>query len=250
MKPWLNADLRLIIESPGSLNVKSLPAGPWHMARDEALLLTASRPTLRIYVWPQEEATLGYFTPTTDAAGVRAATRRISGGGLVNHRSHSQLTYSLVLPKDSLELSTPEIYCSMHGAIMGALVEADQGLKAQLRLHDATVPGKSGPCFVAPVAGDLMLGNRKIAGAAQRKQAWALLQQGVVELECLPEHLQNGFISSWVAKIAGPVLPQPWKSFESAIAEEIFALRQHFELEDSLHPLLAKLRTMRTCYAV
>ena len=70
-----------------------------NMAIDEALLGSATKPTLRFYGWMRPSLSFGYFGRYDDAAregGSRDLVRRWTGGGIVLHGN--DLTYSLVIP--------------------------------------------------------------------------------------------------------------------------------------------------------
>ena len=149
------------------------------MAIDEALLVRAECPTLRIYRWREEAVSLGYFDHFDEAARLAAGrpmVRRWTGGGLVEHGP--DFTYTLVVPRTDcfLRHSAPESYRLIHAAIARWLAAA--GIAAEMTASpDRKI---SSACFANLVPSDLETGGAKIAGAAQRRTRWGLLHQGSI----------------------------------------------------------------------
>lgn len=160
------------------------------MALDEALLESAAAdgaPTLRFYAWEQPTLSLGYFQAHSDRqrhAASRNCTlvRRASGGGAILH--DDELTYSLTLPPDmSRRLSPERLYRTVHGALIESLSEL--GVTATLygcgaaektcRRGQAAEPFL---CFQRRAPGDVLVGEVKIAGSAQRRRGGAALLHG------------------------------------------------------------------------
>ncbi len=171
-----------------------------NMAIDEALLEEATLPVLRFYRWRRPALSFGYFGRFAEAsreAGDRELVRRWTGGGSVPHGE--DLTYSLVTP-----IATPAaaaapkmIYAALHTAIRDALVEENiaAGLAA------AAAPKISDACFANPVADDVLLNGRKIAGAAQRRTRQGFLHQGSIQLPNLPQSFSDRFARILAAEI-------------------------------------------------
>jgi len=162
-----------------------------NMAVDEALLETASAPSLRFYRWRRPSLSVGYFGSFADAAAEeprREIVRRWTGGGLVRHGS--DLTYSIILP--SKDASRPQgsraIYRQIHEAIRQAI--SGQG---NVVLASKDAPKVSDACFANPVVADLLADGHKIAGAAQRRTRAGLLHQGSIQYEALPQDFQDAF---------------------------------------------------------
>ena len=156
---------------------------PENMAWDEALLLSASRlgtPLLRFYAWTQPAATFGYFQHYRDIEGMtvlRPLIRRPTGGGLVPH--DADWTYSLIIPPTDpwYALSAVESYRQMHHWICAAF----QHLGATTELAPTCRRKTIGQCFVGAEKFDVIQGERKIAGAAQRRTRDGLLIQGSIQ---------------------------------------------------------------------
>jgi len=180
------------------------------MAVDEALLASAATSgiaTLRFYAWSEPTLSLGYFQAADDRAQHPAScdcplVRRSSGGGAILH--DRELTYSVALPQRDIRSSASgELVTLFHQALAEAL--AAFGIAAELfdrnaaRSQEALDPGsligrlQTCPtnvepflCFQRRSCGDLLRGQEKIAGSAQRRRRGAVLQHGSVLLERSP----------------------------------------------------------------
>lgn len=159
--------------------------GQHNMAADEALLDSAcgGQASLRFYGWSEPTVSLGYFQPhvllMNDKRLARLPfVRRPTGGDAILH--HFELTYALALPAGN-QWYGPEPWLSrMHGIIAEALA----GFDVAAQLCTETSPGKFQGllCFQHLIAGDVVIGESKIAGSAQRKRRGALLQHGSILL--------------------------------------------------------------------
>jgi lipoate-protein ligase A len=167
----------------------ALSDGPGNMAADEALLQTAigGIASFRLYGWTEPTLSLGYFQP----AGLREAdpllatlpfVRRCTGGETLVH--HYELTYALALPSGGeWQPRNPPWLCRMHGIIATALAALSIGgvscARAEKKVGDVL-------CFLHQTSGDLLCGEAKVVGSAQRKQRGALLQHGAILLAQSP----------------------------------------------------------------
>jgi lipoate-protein ligase A len=185
------------------------------MALDESLLQRAAEggpATLRLYEWSEPTLSLGYFQdyvernthePSRDCAVVRRAT----GGGAILH--DRELTYSIALPSSHrLSRRAGDLYRAVHESIIAVLSEL--GVEARLSKCqpecirddvpiDTAIVGCGMPksdsldplakpflCFARRCPGDVLIGNTKVAGSAQRRRRGAVLQHGSILLECSP----------------------------------------------------------------
>ena len=153
------------------------------MAVDEWLLETVVRPTLRVYGWAGEWASVGYFGDLEEAKRKipdRKWVRRWTGGGTVDHAD--DWTYSVVVPVECpmARMRGGESYRLLHEALATAL--ANEGLGVELAMD--TGDAAQSLCFRNPVPHDLMESGRKIAGAGQRRTRRGLLHQGSVAGRC------------------------------------------------------------------
>lgn len=153
---------------------KGTPA--WNMAVDEALLRLVKAPVLRLYEWDRPAVSIGYFQSQRVVPSSREFVRRYTGGGLVDHES--DCTYTVILPKGHsiLSMSTTESYRQIHEAVAQTL----QKMKIPVVLAPCCDPDEKEACFQRAVKFDVVLGDSKLAGAAQRRTREGMLQQGSV----------------------------------------------------------------------
>jgi len=226
------------------------------MAVDEVLLDTAAADgqcTLRFYRWQEPTLSLGYFQTYADrwqhaASSGSAVVRRSSGGGAIMH--DRELTYSLAIPaRHPLAVDRLGCYRAIHLALIEAL--AQWGIEATLAAKPsppAPLPKGEGSCGMptlskgegSPVSaaqrepflcfqrrspGDVLVGDIKVAGSAQRRCRGAVLQHGSVllaqsaaapELAGLQELTGNAIsceqlIEAWLVRLAG-ALSATWQS--------------------------------------
>ncbi|NCG08202.1 MAG: hypothetical protein GWO81_01315 [Verrucomicrobia bacterium] len=170
-----------------------------NMAIDAALLSNLSPQTalFRHYGWTEPAATFGY---TQKWGAVKKLfpkeiqlCRRITGGGIVDHRN--DWTYSIHLPRSLKAGNAPptQLYLELHQNI-GKSLEAE-GVAYQLapcpRTCDSVDPStdsSASQCFIEASANDVLRPDAaKIAGAALKRTRDALLIQGSILRESLPE---------------------------------------------------------------
>jgi len=155
------------------------PAG--QMALDEALLLGARDPSLRLYRWAVPAATFGYAQRLADVrprAGALALVRRWTGGGIVIHGG--DLTLALAVPArfDFCRQKPVEIYHRIHSALLPALAEFFPGVRLAVPADCRIGPA----CFEAPAPDDILSGGVKICGGALRRGRHGILYQGSIAL--------------------------------------------------------------------
>jgi lipoate-protein ligase A len=163
--------------------------GAWNMAVDQALLATVNatgQPVLRFYRWSPATLSLGYFQSAAERAGhVASATcdlvRRVTGGGAILH--DLELTYSVCVPNSSrLSGQNQWLYQQVHGAVIEAL--GHWKIRPTIFADRERVDDKSRfLCFQRRSPGDLVVGDHKICGSAQRRVERAILQHGSILLE-------------------------------------------------------------------
>jgi len=162
-----------------------------NMATDEALLGYATVPSIRFYRWQSPALSFGYFGRFAEVASYaheRNLVRRWTGGGIVFHGD--DLTYSIVIPASdpAFAESSVSIYETIHRALRNALIAngepaklAKGGDAALRRPRTAQRAMPTNNCFTNPVQADVMLNDRKISGAAQRRTRAGLLHQGSIQ---------------------------------------------------------------------
>jgi lipoyl(octanoyl) transferase len=163
-----------------------------NMAVDEALLETATAPSLRLYLWRGPALSFGYFGSYADVASQhsdREIVRRWTGGGIVPHGD--DLTYSVIVPANHpfSAHSSLTIYSTLHEAIREAL--SKNGIEATLT--NSVSAKVSEDCFANAVRADVISEGRKIAGAAHRRSRQGLLHQGSIQKMNLPRRFSDDF---------------------------------------------------------
>ena len=172
--------------------------GPLNMALDEAMLLAAREPWMRVYQWIEPTISIG-FSQEMDRVqpGHRAwpLVRRWTGGGVVVH--DGDWTYTLAAPQGSAlcEMRAPDSYRFIHEMMVAALQAS--GIEGCTLQPESTSDGM-GVCFVEPAKFDVVWQGQKIAGAAQRRAKAGFLHQGTVQ----PLKVPQGFGPEFAAHLA------------------------------------------------
>lgn len=172
-----------------------------NMAVDATLLetLPADSALFRHYGWTEPSITIGYTQKYASVAEITdlecSICRRITGGGLVDHRN--DWTYALIFGHQLApqQLTANELYARIHGCIQSAL--AAQAVVTHAapcpRSCSTTSPARSSAeCFKAPVQHDLLNSDKqKLAGAAIKRTRRGLLIQGSIDRSKLPLHFDD-----------------------------------------------------------
>ena len=170
-----------------------------NMAIDASLLNSAPKKSavFRHYNWTEPTITFGYTQRINEIRTVAPDNlrlcRRITGGGIVDHRN--DWTYALILQfhLKAAQIPATELYKMIHHCIQQAL--ATQSIKTQLApcpracgQTPAKPPTGPSQCFVLPAANDVLHPDgKKIAGAAMKRTRQGLLIQGSINRSALPE---------------------------------------------------------------
>ncbi len=170
------------------------------MAVDEVLLDSASdgglsasdggRCSLRFYRWSRPTLSLGYFQKHAERAAHHASrdcalVRRQTGGGAIVH--DRELTYSFVLPSaHPLAADPTRLYILVHEALIAVLNRS--GVQAEICAAPAAISPDDQPflCFQRRAVGDILIGDSKVCGSAQRRRRGAILQHGSLLLAQSP----------------------------------------------------------------
>jgi lipoate-protein ligase A len=187
---------RFLFDHLDVINDSTSRSAALNMAIDEALLETATAPTIRFYRWDHPALSFGYFGKFDDVEKEkRDVVRRWTGGGIVFHGD--DLTYSIVIPVNDSAFgeSSMSIYEKVHRAIQvtvgsGAELEGRDAALRRPRTSQRDVP--TNQCFANPVRADVLWNGKKVAGAAQRRTRRGLLQQGSIQnVDLAPEFEKN-----------------------------------------------------------
>jgi lipoate-protein ligase A len=160
--------------------------GPVNMAFDHALAEAVSPGcgVVRIYGWApptvsfgRNEPALGFYDKDAAAAEGLAFVRRPTGGRAVLHAD--EVTYAVAVPVGAFG-GLRDTYLQINRGLVEGL--AGVGLQVEVAEGMASLPPDAGPCFQAPVSGEVMSGGRKLVGSAQVRMGRNLLQHGSVIL--------------------------------------------------------------------
>jgi lipoyl(octanoyl) transferase len=166
------------------------------MAVDEALLLDAAQsgqPTLRLYRWAPACLSFGRHEPARSRYDRDAierlgldVVRRPTGGRAVWH--DAEVTYAVAAPIAAFG-TLAESYHAIHARLAAAL----RGIEVPAELAPSGRPAGvgDGPCFAAPVGGEVVVGGKKVIGSAQLRQGSAFLQHGSILLDGSQDVIQS-----------------------------------------------------------
>ena len=163
------------------------------MAIDEAMLDFAEEQravVLRLYQWSEPTLSLGYFQRIAEREEHQPSrsltlVRRATGGGAIVH--HHDLTYALALPQSSADVgAAPAVYAAIHTAMVGWLNEMGLAARQWEDTYNLPTPATQASgssktsflCFHRRSTGDVVVGEHKVLGSAQRRSKEALLQHG------------------------------------------------------------------------
>ena len=196
------------------------------MALDETLLeLVAElgQPVLRFYGWTEPAATFGYFQKYADVelmTGLRPLLRRPTGGGLVPHKN--DWTYSVAFPPghEWYELNAEASYQRVHEWIRDAFAQ----LALTTELSPCCQKDMPGQCFIGAEKHDLLYGEKKIAGAAQRRNKHGLLIQGSVQPP--PPNMPRAEWQNAMKQVADKSWGVQWREFSKSPTPRVAELVQ------------------------
>lgn len=205
--------------------------------------------TLRIYSWKPKCITLGYsqemdrlideLTAKIDGWDI---VKRPTGGGIVFH-NEAEVTYSLVTEIDNPRL--PKGLVPSYRKLSEAIVFALRSVGVSAELQTSTPRQSSGLmpsnveasnfkaqnksksqnpnlCFAYPAEYEIVVGDKKIVGSAQKRGKKALLQQGSI------------FVRN-MADAEFELLKKPYKEYNAVSVEQVLGRKVGFkELSDAL----------------
>jgi lipoyl(octanoyl) transferase len=162
------------------------------MALDEALLRADPVvPTLRTYAFDPWTLSLGYFQeadPEIIAGALEggfSVVRRPTGGGAIFHGL--ELTYAVICPGDEpgFPRKVEGAYDVVHGILSMAMSDLGQDVVMRGSRELVSDTGRGADefwCFYNSTSFDLVLGDRKLVGSAQRRTGNGFLMHGSIPL--------------------------------------------------------------------
>ena len=200
------------------------------MAFDEALMARALQTgecVLRVYTWDRptlsfgrNQTALGAYDRQRIERRKIALVRRPTGGRAILH--HREVTYSVTAPTASLG-SLRESYERINRLLVYALSRL--GVDARVAVGSGRAPRPTAaPCFEQPVAGELSVNGRKLAGSAQWRDAGALLQHGSILVEDDQTAIAELLVGTWEPPPAPATLSESMGRVPAAgeVAEAMF----------------------------
>lgn len=153
-------------------------------------LATRRYPLLHLYDWAHPSATYGHFIAPekflameeVEARGLDLA-RRPTGGGIIFHTC--DLAFSLLMPAHDPAFSQQPLdnYIFVNERVKEAIFRFNGEKPELLPLEPLPLSSAcSSFCMAKPTKYDLMLGGKKVGGAAQRKTRFGYLHQGSIAL--------------------------------------------------------------------
>ena len=146
-------------------------------------------PTLHLYKWKGDSITYGHFIKTAhffDTANLRKnffeLGKRPTGGGIIFHSW--DYTFSLLVPSNYrlFSANTLDNYQWINQIVLEAIQEL---YPDPLSMYEKDVAYKGNTkyfCMAKPTIYDILLGQKKVVGAAQRRRRNGLLHQGSVSI--------------------------------------------------------------------
>ena len=144
-----------------------------------------SDPILRFYSWDRPSVSIGYFQHYDSLlAEDYTVIRRPTGGGIVFHEGN--MTYSIIIPRCHwfYQVSRRENYRIISTIILDSLSLFNiNGFLNREQEPTVSTEKNSQICFTNPAKFDVIVGDRKIAGAAQKRNRLGLLHQGCIAVD-------------------------------------------------------------------
>ncbi len=164
------------------------------MQQDQLLLdqmHEQDQPILHLYQWKNPSITYGHFIPVEKIIDLEKAqlkfgidiARRPTGGGIIFHLF--DYAFSFFLPSGNRMFSHHPIdnYAFVHQIVKKALLDLIEEKDMDLLYQNPEDSSSSRFfCMAKPTIYDLMVGSKKLAGAAQRKKKQGYLHQGSIAL--------------------------------------------------------------------
>lgn len=228
-----------------------------NMAIDQRLLEEAAdlrAPTIHLYEWKGLCATYGYFTKPEEylfmnqvQAHQLQLARRPTGGGIIFHIN--DLAFSVIIPSNhpKFSLNTLENYATINNAVIAALTNySHSSLQPNLYCNTENCQRKQPAqsrdkfCMARPTIYDVMVGEKKVGGAAQRRTKAGFLHQGSISIAMPPRVLleavlknENDIIYA-MEQHSYSLLPHPFSEKELPDARSSLKNQLIFALQNQL----------------
>ena len=158
------------------------------------------RPILHFYEWSTPCLTYGYFTnpslfldlESLNHYGLHTA-KRPTGGGIIFHLT--DFAFSVLIPANhpNFSLNTLDNYAFINRKIAKAITfltpQHETPTLFNEEGHECEGGACHGFCMAQPTQFDLMLGGKKVGGAAQRRTRHGFLHQGSISLFFPPKKM-------------------------------------------------------------
>jgi len=178
-----------------------------NMAQDVFLLQNLEHDphaVLHLYDWWGESATFGHFINPEEFFDLEAVKsrglaieKRPTGGGIIFHSF--DLTFSIAIPVGHplYSQNTLESYAKVNRQVIEAVSQFLQDKPKPALLQSEVATKHQRFCMAHPTKYDVLLGGKKVGGAAQRRTRFGLLHQGSISLirpcrELICAVLKNG----------------------------------------------------------
>lgn len=168
------------------------------MARDAHLLEQLpklSHPILHLYDWQGDSATYGCFIEPSAFLNMEHVqtmnlflAKRPTGGGIVFHIS--DFAFSVLIPANhpKFSINTLDNYALINQAVISTIQKIQKTMNPELLPVEAPPLDKHCQtfCMAKPTKYDVIVQNKKIGGASQRRTKFGLLHQGTISIALLP----------------------------------------------------------------
>ncbi|HDD64553.1 MAG TPA: lipoate--protein ligase family protein [Firmicutes bacterium] len=162
-----------------------------NMAIDEALFLSYFNkriPTFRIYGWKPYGFSIGYSQKTDEILDLEMCkrdniciVRRITGGSMIYHAN--EVTYSIVCSNS--DIGNPESVKKSYKVLTSFILRSYEkmGLSPKYAIDfGGRIRKRSSFCFMSQEDYDIVIGNRKIGGNAQKRRRDVILIHGSIPI--------------------------------------------------------------------
>lgn len=164
-----------------------------NMEIDKKLLESLEEPTIHFYEWEKSSATFGHFVDPAKYLNLEEVSlknldlvRRPTGGGIIFHIW--DFAFSVLLPTSSkyFSLSPLKNYAFVNEAVLKTVQHFldTRIVDGSIITNDEESLDKSCErfCMARPTKYDVVVGGKKVAGSAQRRDKKGFLHQGSIAL--------------------------------------------------------------------